>query len=100
MAESKATGKVWQIYGSSVVIADQLGPGDMYAPMWEFPDSEAIKVRVGFAPRDLACSPVPRRLFAWCSDTTLAPLLHRDSSTSLFHRMAGFTSVPSMPWDW
>ena len=29
-ATSKAAGKVWQIYGSSVVMADQIGMGDMY----------------------------------------------------------------------
>jgi len=39
---SKAHGKVWQIYGSSVVVPDQVGPGNMYKLLEAFPDQAGV----------------------------------------------------------
>jgi phosphodiesterase/alkaline phosphatase D-like protein len=35
---SKAAGKVWQIYGTSVVLADQVGSGNMYSLLESYPE--------------------------------------------------------------
>eukprot|EP00962_Isochrysis_galbana_P058052 scaffold30738_cov105-Isochrysis_galbana.AAC.7 len=39
---SKAGGKVWQIYGSSVVVGDQLGSGSMYSLLEAYPDQAGV----------------------------------------------------------